>query len=250
MPRPSDSSIGSSGIRLWVIGLLAVAILTLATVIWTRTRQAHPVSDGSTEMPAGQSASPRRGDIPNVQLITPTSSSEPALISAAAETKPTLSSSNEAALEARISELEAQLAALQTQLTNSTTNDSSVPMTGTWSCVNHDWCGALTRQITISGAGSSRSISVLETDNCQTMNWGEVPFIDVGTPNPGQFASSYPTGFAIFRSAAGQGGFQDTHLLFLQVTFEPQGILTVWGRAIVCVNCVPSWFTNFMAPAN
>ncbi len=162
-----------------------------------------------------------------------------------------LSSSN-AALRARISDLESQLAMLRTQLTNiatskdSGTNDSGAAFNGTWKYSYTDACGAATREVTVSGAGAGLTIHALTMDNCGTYDYGTVPLSLVNAANPGSDGQSYPSGFASFAGESGEGGFQDPHRLFLVVTFEPQGLLTVWVSSINCVNCVPSWQTNFM----
>ena len=80
----------------------------------------------------------------------------------------------------------------------------------------------------------------MESDPHRTGDWGAVPFIDVGTPNQGQDAAPYPSGFAIFFGGAGEGGFQYAHMLFLTVTFEPQDISTVWGKGTMAAIYVPS----------
>ena len=249
MARRFEANAAPSRARLWVIALLAASIIVGALLIWSRAKgQPHPTLRDSTGMAGHQPIAPRLNDVSPPPSTEPTSTVE-VLTSAATQSAPPMISSNEVALQARISELESEVAALEAQLTNSATNGSVVPIVGIWTCASTDSCGALTRQVSVSGSGTGRTIHVVETDRCQTMDWGEAPFNDMGTPNPGQDAPSYPCGFAMFSGQPGQGGFQQPHRLFLIVTFEAQGISTIWSRLIMCGNCAPSWFTNFMTPA-
>jgi hypothetical protein len=250
MASPSDSRFQDRGVRFRVVTFIAAFIAAASALIWIWTHEQPRPSPEVRSLPATDApVSQVANDITNVPLSLPTGVRTAVTVSTSAAPRlvPDLSS-NELALQARVNELEAQVEALQAQLTNSPTNVPTVPMVGTWSCATTSSCSTGTRQISISGSGTARRIHVVEADDCGTYDWGEAAFNDIGVPSPGQDAPAYPRGFAKYNSTGGEGGFGNPHRFFLIVTFLPDGIETTWVRWIVCPNCAPGWHTTFLAP--
>jgi hypothetical protein len=231
----------ASRVRSGIFRLLAILVIVMALIICRIALQRGPPQRNSVDTAgnlAAETPAKSNAHIGTPSFAPPTHGTNPSGVSLATNA-PLQTESGDLALRARINELEAELASTETQLTNSATNDISLP-TGTWICTNINVgysTGRVIRQITISSLGPSGNngtgpagtlkIHAWENDTVQFMDWGEAPLVAFGTTVDGQAS---PLGYAEFAGEENQGGFYYAHRLYLTVRFEPPGIWAGWGR--------------------
>jgi hypothetical protein len=252
----------ASRVRPRIFRLLAILVIAVALIIsWIAVRHKTPQNSMETAGSVAvetQTRSTAHAEPPS--SASPTHETNPAEVSLATNA-PLQTEPGDPALRARINELEAELASMEARLTNSATNDMSLP-TGTWICTNINAIGPVIRQITISSSGPSGSdgtgpartmkIHAWENDvvHVQFGDWGEVPLVAFETTLDGQPS---PFGYAEFTGGESQGGFYHTHRLYLTVRFEPPGIWTGWGQTgdnTNVTNNVGLFSEEYMVPAN
>lgn len=247
----------------WLLVLAAVAII--AALIWSLHRK--PPSEGKfSEAPQiipSSEATPALAThtealSARVSGDTSNNISHPAQTNLANSpaTPPT-----EQALRARIKELEAELAAKQMQPTNTSTNDLSGVLTGTWTSTNTLFdrspglntflnTGPRVSRITISSSESGYMVHAWQRDNLWTVDWGEAPLIGVGTGMDPQDPQPRPYGLAIFTGTGMRRGIHYDQRLYLIVRFDSPGIWTRWGEITAPRDHVEDFLEEYMTPPN